>query len=66
MDFWGDSHHRHGMARIGVRSHTLKDNWDGRIPTLMCAMRDSAIRSRPRQLTKHIGRLAYYRAARSG
>ncbi len=63
MDFGGDSHHLHGLARLARRSHTLKDNWDDRIPTLM---REAGF-SDPTdtgQLTKHIGRLTYYRATR--
>src|SRR4051812_22326002 len=35
MDFGGESHHLRGLAGLGRRSHTLKDNWDTRIPTLM-------------------------------
>jgi hypothetical protein len=63
MDFGGDSHHLHGLARLARRSPTLKDNWDGRIPTLM----QEAGFSDPTEtghLTKHIGRLTYYRATR--
>lgn len=62
MDFGGDSHH--GVARLARRSHTLKDNWNDRIPTLMgeagfCDATETG------QLTKHIGRLTYYRATRT-
>ena len=63
MDFGGDSHHLHGLARLARRSHTLKDNWDDGIPTLM---REAGF-SDPTEtghLTKRIGRLTYYRAAR--
>jgi len=63
MDFGGDSHHLHGLGRLARRSHTLQDNWDDRIPTLM----NEAGFSDPTEtgrLTKHIGRLTYYRAAR--
>ncbi len=63
MDFGGDSHHLHGMARVARRSPTLKDNWDGRIPALM----GEAGFSDPTEtghLTKRIGRLTYYRATR--
>lgn len=63
MDFGGDSHHLHGLARLARRSRTLKDNWDERIPTLM---REAgfAEAAETGQLTKHVGRLAYYRASR--
>jgi SAM-dependent methyltransferase len=63
MDFGGDSHHLHGLARLARRSTTLKDNWDDRIPTLM---REAgfAEASETGHLTKHIGRLTYYRAVR--
>lgn len=63
MDFGGDSHHLHGLARFARRSHTLKDNWDDRIPTLM---REAGF-SDPREtghLVKRIGRLTFYRAVR--
>jgi ubiquinone/menaquinone biosynthesis C-methylase UbiE len=63
MDFGGDSHHLHGLARLARRSHTLEDNWDNRIPTLM----QEAGFDDPTEtghLTKHIGRLTYYRATR--
>jgi ubiquinone/menaquinone biosynthesis C-methylase UbiE len=62
-DFAGDSHRLHGLARIARRSHTLNDNWDDRLPTLMHA----AGFSDPTEighLTKHIGQLSYYRATR--
>jgi ubiquinone/menaquinone biosynthesis C-methylase UbiE len=63
MDFGGDSHHLHGLARFARRSHTLQDNWDDRIPTLM---RQAGLRepTETGHLTKHIGRLTYYRATR--
>jgi ubiquinone/menaquinone biosynthesis C-methylase UbiE len=63
MDFGGDSHHLHGLARLARRSDTLKDNWDGRVLALM---RDAGFRdpTETGQLTKHIGQLAYYRAIR--
>ena len=64
MDFGGDSHHLHGLARFARRSHTLQDNWDDRIPTLM---REAGF-SEPTETghhTKHIGRLTYYRATRT-
>src|SRR5215213_2515644 len=35
MDFGGDSHHLHGLARLARRSHKLQGNWADRIPTLM-------------------------------
>ena len=63
MDFGGDSSHRHGLARFARRSRTLQDNWDDRVPTLM---REAGF-SEPTEtghLTKHIGRLTYYRATR--
>jgi SAM-dependent methyltransferase len=63
MDFGGDSNHLHGLARLAHRSPMLEDNWDDRIPALM---RDAGFSDATRtgQLTKHIGRLAYYRAIR--
>jgi SAM-dependent methyltransferase len=65
MDFGGDSHQLHGLARFARRSHTLQDNWDDRIPAMM---REAGF-SEPTetgQLTKHVGRLTYYRATRTG
>jgi len=63
MDFGGDSHQLRGLARLGRRSHTLRDNWDARIPALMheAGFRDP---TETGHLTKHIGRLTYYRATR--
>lgn len=63
MDFGGQSHHLHGLARLARRSRTLQDNWDDRIPTLM---REAgfAEAAETDHLTKHIGRLTYYRASR--
>ena len=63
MDFGGDSHHLHGLARLARRSRTLKDNWNDRIPTLMreAGFADAAETG---HLTKRIGRLTYYRAIR--
>jgi ubiquinone/menaquinone biosynthesis C-methylase UbiE len=63
MDFGGDSHHLHGLARLARRSRALQDNWDDRIPTLM---RESGFANAAEtgQLAKHIGRLTYYRATR--
>jgi hypothetical protein len=63
MDFGGDSHHLHGLARIARRSHTLEDNWDDRIPMLMTQAGLSEATETGR-LTKRIGRLTYYRATR--
>jgi ubiquinone/menaquinone biosynthesis C-methylase UbiE len=65
MDFGGDSHGAHGLARLARRSHALEDNWDGRIPTLMDEAGFSDA-TETAQLAKHIGRLAYYRATRPG
>lgn len=63
MDFGGDSHHLHGIARLARRSPVLKDNWDERIPTLM---REAgfAEAAETGHLVKRIGRLTYYRAIR--
>jgi len=61
MDFGGDSHHLHGLARLGRRTRTFKDNWDDRIPTLMDKA-GFAEAAETGHLTKHIGRLTYYRA----
>ena len=63
VDFGGDSHHLHGLARLTRRSHRLKDNWDTRIPTLMAQAGFSDVTETGR-LAKHVGRLAYYRAIR--
>jgi SAM-dependent methyltransferase len=63
MDFGGDSHHLHGLARLARRSHTLKDNWDDRIPALLADAGFSEP-AQTGQLTKHIGSLTYYRATR--
>jgi SAM-dependent methyltransferase len=63
MDFGGDSHRLHGLARFARRSRTLQDNWDDRIPALL----REAGASEPAgtgHLTRHIGRLTYYRATR--
>jgi hypothetical protein len=64
MDFGGDSHHLHGLARLARRSRTLKDNWDDRIPALMreAGFVDAAETG---HLTRRIGRLTYYRATRA-
>jgi SAM-dependent methyltransferase len=64
MDFGGDSHHLHGLARFARRSPTLKDNWDDRIPTLMGEAGFSDA-TETGQLTKRIGPLSYYRAIRT-
>jgi hypothetical protein len=63
MDFGGESHHLHGLARLARRSRTLQDNWDERIPTLM---REAGFAegAETGHLTKRIGRLTYYRATR--
>ena len=63
MDFGGDRHHLHGLARLTSRSHKLKDNWDTRIPTLMVQAGFGGA-TETGQLTKHIGQIAYYRATR--
>lgn len=63
MDFGGDSHHLHGLTRLARRSPMLQDNWDDRVPAML---RDAGFGepARTGQLTKHIGSLTYYRAAR--
>ena len=53
-----------GLARVARRSRTLQDNWDARIPTLMGDAGFSD-RAETGHLTKHIGRLTYYRATRA-
>ncbi len=63
MDFGGDSHRLHGLGRLARRSPALKDNWDGRIEMLV----DEAGLGEATQtghMTKHIGRLTFYRATR--
>jgi ubiquinone/menaquinone biosynthesis C-methylase UbiE len=64
VDFGGSSHDLHGLARMARRSHTLRDNWDDRIPALMreAGLADPAETG---HLTRRIGRLTYYRADRS-
>lgn len=64
MDFGGESHHLHGLARFARRSRTLKDNWDGRIASLMHEAGFSHA-AETGHLTKRIGRLVYYRATRA-
>ena len=63
MDGGGEGHHLHGLARLARGSHTLEEDWDDRIPTLM---REAGFNnaSETGQLTKRIGRLTYYRASR--
>jgi ubiquinone/menaquinone biosynthesis C-methylase UbiE len=61
MDFGGDSHHLHGLARLSRRRHRLQDNWDAGIPALMMQAGFSDV-TETGQLAKHIGRLTYYRA----
>ncbi len=63
MDLGGDSHHLHGLTRMARRSHTLQDNWDDRIPVLLREAGFSDF-TETGQLTKHIGRLTFYRAHR--
>ena len=63
MDFGGDSHRLHGLGRLARRSQKLKGNWDDRIPTVMREAGFSEA-TETGQLTKHIGRLTYYRAIR--
>lgn len=64
VDFGGDSHHLHGLARLARRSHKLDDNWGDRIPTLMreAGLSDPAEVAR---VSKHAGQLTYYRATRA-
>ena len=63
MDFGGDSHHLHGLARLARCSRTLKDNWNDGVLTLMreAGFADAVETG---HLTKRIGRLTYYRATR--
>jgi ubiquinone/menaquinone biosynthesis C-methylase UbiE len=64
VDFGGSSHDLRGLARLARRSHTLRDNWDDRIPSLM---RETGLNDPAEvdHLTKHVGRLTYYRATRA-
>lgn len=64
VDFGGSSHDLHGLASIARRSHTLRDNWDDRIPALMreAGLADPAEIG---HLTRRVGRLTYYRAHRA-
>jgi ubiquinone/menaquinone biosynthesis C-methylase UbiE len=63
MDFGGDSHHLHGLARFARRSRALQDNWDDRIPALLReAGFGEAIKTG--HITTRIGELTYYRASR--
>jgi ubiquinone/menaquinone biosynthesis C-methylase UbiE len=64
VDFGGDGHDLHGLSRL-ARNHTMHDNWGDRIPTLM---REAGL-SDPtsiKHVTKHVGRLTYYRATCPG
>jgi ubiquinone/menaquinone biosynthesis C-methylase UbiE len=64
VDFGGNGHDLHGLARLTRRSQTMHDNWGDRIPTLM---REAGL-SDPvgtDHVTKHIGHLTYYRATRT-
>ena len=63
MDFGGDTHHLHGLARLARCSRTLKDNWNDGVLTLM---REAGFADAVETgyLTKRIGRLTYYRATR--
>jgi len=63
MDFGGDTHHLHGLARLARCSRTLKDNWNDGVLTLMreAGFADAVETG---HLTKRIGRLTYYRATR--
>jgi SAM-dependent methyltransferase len=63
MDFGGDRRHLHGLARLGRRSPTLKDNWDDRIVT-MISQAGFSNATETGHVDKHIGRLCYYRAIR--
>ncbi len=63
MDLGGDRHHLHGLTRLARRSHTLRDNWDDRIPVLLREAGFSDVTATG-QLTKHVGRLTFYRAHR--
>jgi ubiquinone/menaquinone biosynthesis C-methylase UbiE len=58
VDVGGNRHQLHGLARLSRHSHTLQDNWDDRIPTLMAqaGLRDPA---EVDHLTKRFGRLTY-------
>jgi ubiquinone/menaquinone biosynthesis C-methylase UbiE len=64
MDFGGDSHHLHGLTRFARRSHPLRDNWDERIPALLREAGFGQLATTG-HLTRHIGRLSYYRATRT-
>jgi ubiquinone/menaquinone biosynthesis C-methylase UbiE len=66
LDFGGNPDNAHGlMPRLARHSHTLRDNWGDRIPTLM---REAGL-SEPAEighLTARVGHLTYYRAQRAG
>jgi ubiquinone/menaquinone biosynthesis C-methylase UbiE len=64
VDFGGNGHDLHGLARLTRRNHTMHDNWGDRIPTLMreAGLTDPVSTD---HVTKHIGRLTYYRATRT-
>jgi ubiquinone/menaquinone biosynthesis C-methylase UbiE len=68
VDFGGEREHLHGFARFAhhshSHSHTLEDNSEDRIPTLM---REAGL-SAPAEidhLIKRLGRLTFYRATRA-
>src|SRR5579875_489002 len=56
LDFGGDSHHLHGLTRFARRSHTLRDNWDDRIPALLREAGFGRV-AETGHLAKRIGRL---------
>jgi SAM-dependent methyltransferase len=64
MDLGGERHNPHGLAPFVRRSHTLHDNWDDGIPTLM---REAGFGDATETglLTKRIGRLTYFRGTRT-
>jgi hypothetical protein len=65
LEFDGNPDGVHGlMARLSRRSQVMRDNWGDRVPTLM---REAGL-SDPAEighLTRHIGRMTYYRAHRA-
>jgi ubiquinone/menaquinone biosynthesis C-methylase UbiE len=63
VDFGGNGHDLHGLARLTRRNHRMHDNWGDRIPALM---REAGLTDPVGvdHVTGHVGRLTYYRAGR--
>lgn len=63
MDFGGESHHGHGLARLARRSRRLQGNWDDQIPALLREAGFSQV-TETGHLARPIGLLTCYHAVR--